>query len=308
VSFRPENGDRGDPQSASSGNPPDERPTEAHEPPEEGERRGRLPGHQGRGLAPVLVLGLLVLALAVGGIFLWLYYGDRAGSTSVYEDSIESGPEPLVRLVSGPGQVRVEGVEGLENVEISAKRYARGRNSTVAKENASGVPVDVSNDGSILEISSDGGRGVGVDYDLRVPAGSVVEVESSAGDVEVSGLDNEVRVVAESGDVSLQDVQGSIAVEATQGDVTIQSVNTETGNAGIMVGSGDLELADLVVGILEARVEIGDVSLGGRFSGSGSVLVETGSIDVRLPSEDARDLDLEARVGEVVRDDEQEPE
>lgn len=306
MSFRPENGDRGDPQGGFSGEPPDERPPETFEPPEEGERRGRFSGYQGRGLAPLLVVGLLVLALVVGGILLWRYYGDRAGGTSVYEDSIESGQEPLVRLVNGPGQVLVEGVEGLENVEISAKRYARGRNSTVAKENASGAPVDVSNDGSTLEISSEGG--LGVDYDLRVPTGSVVEVESRAGDVEVSGLDNEVRVIAESGDVSLQDIQGSIVVEATQGDVTIRSVNTETGNAGITVGSGDLELADLVVGILEARVEVGDVSLGGRFSGSGSVFVETGSIDVRLPSEDARDLDLEARVGEVVRDDEQESE
>ena len=257
---------------------------------------------------PVLVAGLLLLALVIGVVLLWLSYGDRAGGTSVYEDSIESGPEPVIRLVNGPGQVRVEGVERLENVEVSAKRYARGRNPAVAKENASGVPVDVSNDGSTLEISSDGGRGIGVDYDLRVPAGSVVEVESGAGDVEVSGLDNEVRVVAESGDVSLQDIQGSIVVEATQGDVTVESVNTETGNAGITVNSGDLELTDLVVGILEARVEIGDVSLGGRFSGSGSVFVETGSIDVRLPSEDARDLDLEARVGEVVREDDQETE
>ena len=106
-------------------------------------------------------------------------------------------------------------------------------------------------------------------------------------------------------DFSVEDVRGSIGIEAIRGDVTVESVSTETGNAEIAVGSGDLEIENLVVGILEARVESGDVALLGRFSGSGVVLVETGSINVRLPSEDTNDLTLETRVGEVVREDEQ---
>jgi hypothetical protein len=60
-----------------------------------------------------------LLALVIGGVILWLSYGDRAGGTSVFEDTFESGPEPVVHLANGPGQVNVEGVEGLERVEIS---------------------------------------------------------------------------------------------------------------------------------------------------------------------------------------------
>jgi hypothetical protein len=298
VSFRPENGERG----GEAGGPPGERlPAPTREPTER--RRGRLTFRPG--LVPVIV-GLLLLALLIGLVLLVFSLGDSAGGTSVFEDSIETGPEPVVRLTNGPGRVSIEGVEGLENVEISAKRYARGRNTAAAKENAADVPVRVSSgEGSALEISSDGGDGTGVDYALRVPPGSIAEVESEAGDVTVSGLDNNVTVRAESGDVSVEDVRGSIGIEASQGDVTVESVSTETGNAEITVGSGDLEIENLVVGILEARVESGDVALLGRFSGSGLVFVETGSINVRLPSEDTNDLTLEARVGEVVREDEQ---
>lgn len=308
MSFKPENGDRGDPQSGSSGGPPDEQRPGAQEVPEEDRRRGRLSGRPQRALLPAVIAGFLLLSLVVGGILLWLSYSDRVGGTSVFEDSIESGPEPVVRLTNGPGQVRVEGVEGLESVEVSARRYARGRNPAVAKENASGVPVNVAGEGLELEISSDRGRGTGVDYDVRVPPSSVIEVESAAGDVTVSGLENDVTVLAESGDVSVEDVRSSIVIGAQAGDVSVESLSTETGNAEISVGSGDLTLTDLVVGVLEANVEVGDVSLLGRFSGSGSVSVETGSIDVRLPSEDAKDLNLEARVGEVTREDEQESE
>ncbi len=295
MSFRPENGERG----GETGGPPDE-PFSARA----GEGRRGRPAFR-PGLVPVVV-GLLLLALLIGLVLLWVSYGDRAGGTSVFEDSIETGPEPVVRLTNGPGRVRVEGVEGLENVEISAKRYARGRNPAAAKENAADVPVEVSSgEGSTLELSSDGGSGTGVDYDLRVPPETAVEVESEAGDVDVSGLDNNAAVRVESGDVSVEDVRGSIVIEASQGDVTAESVSTETGNAEITIGSGDLELENLVVGILETRVESGDVNLLGRFSGSGRVLVETGSISVQLPSEDTNDLSFEARVGEVVREDEQ---
>jgi hypothetical protein len=298
VSFRPENGERGE----ENGGTPDERsPGPTREPTE---RRRRQPAFR-LGLVPV-VAGLLLLALLIGLVLLWLSYGDSAGGASVFEDSIETGPEPVMRLTNGPGRVSIEGVEGLENVEINAKRYARGRNTAAAKENAADVPVEASSgEDSALEISSDGGGGTGVDYALRVPSGTVVEIESEAGDMDISGLDNNVTARAESGDVSVEDVRGSIGIEAIRGDVTVESVSTETGNAEIAVGSGDLEIENLVVGILEARVESGDVALLGRFSGSGVVLVETGSINVRLPSEDTNDLTLETRVGEVVREDEQ---
>ncbi len=298
MSFRPENGEHG----GATDGPPDERPTAPTREPTE-RRRGRPDFRPG--LVPV-VAGLLLLALLIGLVLLWFSYGDRAGGTSVFEDSIETGPEPVVRLTNGPGRVSIEGVEGLENVEISAKRYARGRNTAAAKENAADVPVEASSgEDSALKISSDGGGGTGVDYALRIPPGTVVEVESVAGDVEISGLDNNATVRAESGDVSVEDVRGSIGIEVARGDVTVESVSTETGNAEIAIGSGDLEIENLVVGILEARVESGDVALLGRFSGSGLVFVETGSINVRLPSEDTNDLTLEARVGEVVREDEQ---
>lgn len=279
----------------------------------ENERRGGRPAasldreaparERGRSVAPV-VFGLLLVALAGGGVLLWFSYGDRAGGTEVFEESVASGAEPVVRVTNGRGKVRVQGVEGLETVEISARRYARGFNPTSAKENAAEVPVEVSNEAEV-EISSGGGSSTGVDYDLEVPSGSTVEVESEAGDVEVSGLDGDVTVRGESGDVSLEDIQGSISIEATQGDVSVEGLSTETGSAEITVGAGDVDIEDMVIGFLEARVESGDVALSGRFSGSGSVLVETGSIDVRLPSEDARDLDLETRVGEIVRYDEQ---
>jgi DUF4097 and DUF4098 domain-containing protein YvlB len=200
--------------------------------------------------------------------------------------------------------VHVEGVEG-QTVELTAKRYARGFGPTSAQENAASIPVDIARDGSTVNISSNGGHGTNVDYDLKVPSRSTIEVESAVGDVKVSDLFNDIAVRAEGGDVSLKNIRGSVKIEAPRGDVAVESMSTETGRADITVGYGDLQLKDLVVGILEAQVEAGDVELSGRFSGGGRVFVGTGSINSRLPSGDTKDLNLEAYAGEVTRDDQQ---
>jgi hypothetical protein len=252
----------------------------------------------------LLVLAVLLLALlALGTVLLWRSLGDSISGTSVAKDSIDSaGPEPHVRLTNAAGLVHVEGVKGLKSVEYEATRYAMAADPAAAKQRASEVPVDISREDSKLVIETDGGRDTGADYTLRVPKGSSVEVESEAGDIEVSGLSSNVTVAADAGDVAVRGVGGGIKIEAPQGDVTVGDVNTDTGGVELEVGSGDVFLKDLIVGTLEASVEAGTVTLSGRFSGGGRVSVQTGDIIARLPPEDTRDLTLETRVGSVLRE------
>jgi hypothetical protein len=250
-------------------------------------------------LLAVLVLGLVVLA----AILIWRSLGESVPGTSVAKDSIDSdGPEPHVRLTNAAGRVSVEGVEDSRSVEYEATRYAMAADPAAAKQRASEVPVDISREDSKIVIETDGDDDTGADYDLRIPAGGSVEVESEAGDVEISGLTGNVTVDAEAGDVRVRDVGGSVNVEAPQGDVTVANVNTDTGGTELEVGSGDIALEDLILGTLEAGVEAGSVTLSGRFSGGGRVSVETGDIIDRLPAEDTRDLTLQTHVGRVLRE------
>jgi DUF4097 and DUF4098 domain-containing protein YvlB len=250
-------------------------------------------------LAAILLLLALLLA---GGLFLWRSLGDTLSGTSAASDSLDSGPEPSIRLENGRGQISIEGVEDLEAIEYEVTKHAVARDPASAQERAAGVEVDVSREGSDFEIATGGGRNTGADYDLRVPPGASVEVESEAGRVEVAGLSGSASVVAEAGDVSVRNAGGSIDIEAPAGDVEVSNATTETGQVNLEVGSGDVDLTDLVIGTLEASIESGDASLSGRFSGGGRILVETGDINVSVPNEDARDLSLEARIGTVERD------
>jgi DUF4097 and DUF4098 domain-containing protein YvlB len=253
-------------------------------------------------LSLLLFAALLLALLAVAGLLLWRSLGDNLSGTSVARDSIDSGPEPRVRLTNAAGQVQVEGVEGLDVVEYEVTKYAMGPDPAAAKREASDVPVDLSRQDSTFVLETDGGRGTGADYALRVPAGSAMEVESGAGDVEVSGLSGELKVLAEAGDVTVRNAGSDVTVAAPRGDVVIDDVSTETGQVELEVGSGDVALRDLIVGTLEASVEAGSVTLSGRFSGSGRIFVETGAITANLPPEDTRELTLETNVGQVIRE------
>jgi phage baseplate assembly protein gpV len=267
---------------------------------------GSTERNRGRSSLPSLLLvllGVLLLAvLAVAAILLLRSLGDSISGTSVAKDSIDVGWKPRVHLSNAAGRVRVEGVKGLDFVEYEATRYASAADPAAAKRRASEVPVDISREDSTVVVETDGGRETGADYALRVPAGGAVEVESEAGDVEVSGLSGNVTVRAAAGDVRVREGGGGVNVEAPQGDVSLGGVNTDTGGVLLEVGTGDVDLRDMVVGTLEASVEAGNVTLSGRFSGGGRVSVETGNIVARIPSEDTRDLTLETGVGEVLRE------
>jgi Putative adhesin len=267
-------------------------------------RAGQRPEGGPRRRPPLLLLlAVLLLAfIAVVGLLVWRSLDDDLSGTSVMRDSVDSGPDPRVRLTNAAGQVRIEGVEDLESVEYEVTRYAMASDPVAAKRRASDVPVNLSREDSTIVLETDGGRGTGADYLLKMPSGGAVEVESGAGDVEVTGLSGGVKVVADAGDVTVRNTGSDVTVEAPQGDVAVGGVSTDTGQAELEVGTGDVTLQDMIVGTLEVHVEAGDVVLSGRFSGSGRVLVETGNITANLPPEDTRELTLETRVGKVVRE------
>jgi hypothetical protein len=251
----------------------------------------------------LLLLAVLPLTLlAVATLLVWSSIDGNLPGTSVARDSIDSGPEPRVRLTNATGQVRVEGVEDLESIEYEVTRYALADDPAAAKRRASEVPVDLSREDSTLVLETDGGRDTGADYMLKVPSGGTVEIAAGAGDVAVTGLSGDVTVMADAGDVTVHNTGSDVTIEAPQGDVVVGGVSTDTGQTELAVGAGDVTLQNMIVGTLEAHVEAGDVTLSGRFSGSGRVLVETGNITANLPPEDTRELTLQTRVGQVVRE------
>ena len=101
----------------------------------------------------------------------------------------------------------------MDSDEYEATKYAMAADRA-AKMMAPGVPVDISREDSTV-VETYGGRETGADYTLRAPA--IGAIESEVGDVEVSGLTD---------NVTIRDVAGGVNVEAPQGDICV-GVNTD---------------------------------------------------------------------------------
>lgn len=252
----------------------------------------------------VLLLSILVV-LVLGVFFSWRPVGNDVWGESSAEDSVSSGPNPQIRIFNPRGSIRVEGAEGLGSIELETTRYALGPDAEKARLRASEVSGTISREGPReapeFVVRANGGRNTGAEYTLQVPSGSSVEAETGTGDASVKGLKGNVEIRTESGDVTVSEILHSVAVEVSQGDVSVSDVRTDTGQVEVDVGVGDTEVEDLVVGTLDVRANAGDTVLSGRFSGDGEVLVQTGDIVVGTPPQDVAELELEARVGDVVR-------
>lgn len=104
------------------------------------------------------------------------------------------------------------------------------------------------------------GPGCGVDYGLRIPAGTIVDVHTGSGEIRV------------------RDMAGPLTLDSGSGDVAVSGAG---GTLSLHTGSGDVNASGLTATRASARTGSGDVTL--RFTGApATVTAESGSGDVRV--------------------------
>jgi len=215
------------------------------------------------------------------------------GGTSVGQSSSSSGADGS----GSPAEVTTEEISGVGRLEVST---LTGRISVTGTD-ASTVTVTrsiyrgvdepeetVRHDGDLLYIDS-GCNGVGpcqIDYELAVPRGVAVTIDTTSGDLATSGLTGPQSVTSVSGTVSLADVQGTdTTAKSTSGDVEVRLLTPPTRLAVESV-SGDVTV--LVPGGGPYRV-IGDTLTGDAEIGvptdpsaSATISVNTTSGDISV--------------------------
>ncbi len=192
-------------------------------------------------------------------------------------------------IVVGPGDLRVEGVEGLEEIRVEVRIYTQ--------------LADCDSDAEILDsmdyelyASDDGQARLWVDMDdewmsywadvtVQAPAGMALEIRDGMGDIDVRDFAS-LTLDDENGDVDIEFIAGDVTIEDGTGDLTLLHVG---GAVSINDGNGDLDIRD-VAGPLEL------------FDGTGDTWIEDVRADV-LVEDGSGDLDLRLIDGDVIIDD-----
>lgn len=204
------------------------------------------------------------------------------------------------------GKIHIVSVDG-NTVDVRAEKIVKAATDQAAKDALK--TFEITERASPKSVVIDGSSRDGftirlqrrVDFEVRVPRWADVRLDSTNGDIEVTGLQGAFRAESTNGRVAASGLEGGATVETTNGIVTLDfaklggsGVSAETTNGAIRVTvprdasahisarvtNGDIDAGDLELKVSEKSRRRLDASIGG---GGPSIRLETtnGSIAIK---------------------------
>ncbi|MFC1559386.1 DUF4097 domain-containing protein, partial [Gemmatimonadota bacterium] len=117
----------------------------------------------------------------------------------------------------------------------------------------------------------------GSDLEIRVPAGSRLEIETLSADITSSGVTGDLRFNSLSGNIEVGGTASDVYVKTLSGDITISS---RQGGITANTLSGTIQIEE-AVGVIKASSLSGDINVSGRAIEDASITSTSGDIRYR---------------------------
>jgi len=209
------------------------------------------------------------------------------------ELTLEMQEAQRLHIDVGAGDLLVEGVEGLDRVELvyelTTERNVFAEDDAAQEALEVVLATDASGDLTALVELDDAPAGYYVNVRMRAPSHLALTVEDSSGDTwirDFAALD----LQDESGDVEVERIAGAVTIDDGSGALSLDSV----GPTSIEDASGDMRVRE-VSGPLDIDADSGDIDVS-RVSGSISVLDTSGDMDVTDGGADLNIMDGSGRI------------
>lgn len=171
----------------------------------------------------------------------------------------------LFKLDTGAGDLVVEGVPGLDKIEV------RGKACTSEQDALAGLQFAQQREGSTVSVGTvipdEANNSWGlfashysyIDVHVRMPAGLKLDLRDSSGDLEVSGISNGLDLKDSSGDILLHDIAGAVNVTDTSGDIDVRGIAGDF--TVISDSSGDINVENVKGSAVVQEDSSGDITL-----------------------------------------------
>jgi hypothetical protein len=223
---------------------------------------------------------LFVLLLFVAGLTVNYAAQSRESLTLAAADL------KTMRIDCGAGYLKLQGVDGLEQIEVSAVLDVRGiadnelaafkkEYVTLKLEKIAGraeLTATIESGFSLARLFGEG-HDARINLDIRVPRRLTLDIDDGSGDMDIRDIDGNLKLEDGSGDIHLTNIRGQVKIDDGSGDMVLAKIS---GMLEIEDGSGDIELNDA-----GSDVDIEDGS--GQINLNrilGSVTVDDGSGDI----------------------------
>lgn len=169
-----------------------------------------------------------------------------------------------------------------------------------------------------VKASRGNNRRLGSDLEIRVPAGSTVNVSGVSTDVDIADVTGDMRISAVSGDIDVRGFGSDIEVGTVSGDIQAEGkgqtgdarfntvsgdvdVQNISGNISIESVSGDLVIAGGVFERVKLNTTSGDVVFKAGLQGNGRFDIDTinGDLDINFDGDVSARFNIETFNGEI---------
>jgi len=165
------------------------------------------------------------------------------------------------------GRIRVEGGSG-DTIEVVAVRTVRAPSEAQAKATLADVRIEERKSGSHIKLETRNefsfllSRSKRVDYTVRAPSWVDLRLESTNGEIEVTGAGGRLRAESTNGDIRAIGLQGGADVETTNGDVVLELTRLADSGLRSSTTNGDITvtLPREVKAKLSAKVTNGSIT------------------------------------------------
>ncbi len=170
----------------------------------------------------------------------------------------------------------------------------------------------VRQDGNNIRIDYVNARDISVDYEITVPADTVVHTHTGSGDQTIEGTRGNVDLQSGSGDIRLSEIAGEIHIQTGSGNVRAREISgavrgsagsgdieveeTGPGDVDLHTGSGNITVRG-IHGALHVEGGSGDITAEGTQAGDWEIRTGSGNVNVRLPSDAAFDANISTSSG-----------
>ncbi len=190
-----------------------------------------------------------------------------------------------------------------EQIEVEALKHAWGPNAEQAKQRLADAIIETYATGNRVELRVEhgerrDGRGIDVEFNVKVPADATVDLRTVSGDIRVTNVKGEVRVQGVSGNLALEGTARLAAVKTVSGGITITNGGADA-QLSLSTVNGDLLVQTLNTRALDVNTVNGDVRISGWSGDRAHIRTLDGDLDLQTSLVKGGRYEIESHSGDI---------
>ena len=200
------------------------------------------------------------------------------------------------------GNIQVSPGSG-ERIEVEALKHAWAPNAEQAKKRLPEALIETYATGNRVELRVEygerrDGRGIDVEFNVRVPADATVDLRTVSGDIRVTNIKGEVRVQGVNGNLALEGTARLAEAKTVSGGITVSNAGSDA-QLSLSTINGDLLVQTLNARALDVNTVNGNVHISGWTGDRAQIRTLDGDLDLQAALMKGGRYEFESHSGDV---------